>query len=306
MVKGQETDQKINWLLLGGIILFFPVLAVFASFIIKKDRDQDSFSAKYGVQDVRFEGRETPVSEELADALFPEEKWDPLVLAMFERGPTLLATDMDFKVAPPPENTSKVTEAGLDLLRSYARKLRTPEQLALIHAENEMTRMYEPFEKAGIFLSAENKETVDLIDMAQSDLGYFIVKYKKAFMRARPNVLAPDLETVIENPGHPAYPSGHGSQGHMTALVLSLLDPAHEAQYKALGHDIGLRREIAGIHYPSDAIAGRKLAQAVLDKLLEVPAFKEQLEKARKSFTPVGEDSFKSFVPVDTSAASEP
>lgn len=245
------------------------------------------------------------VSPALADAKFPIENWDPLVLAALERGPGLLPADTDFGVAPPPANISPETEADLDAMRRYEKHLRTPEQLALIHAENEMTRMYEPYEKTGLFVSASNKKTVDLIDMAQIDLSYFVIKAKQDLMRIRPNGLAPDLNLVFDNPGHPAYPSGHATQGYMTALILSALDPAHEAQYKALGHDIGLRREIAGVHYPSDSVAGRALAQGVFDKLMEVPAFKEQFEDAKSSFTAAPDESIASYKPVDTSLADE-
>lgn len=245
------------------------------------------------------------VAPELADAPFPEANWDPAILNMYEEGSVLLPADSDMQVAPPPSNTSAETQADLDAMRRYEKHLRTPVQLALIDLENTIGKPYLAFEKNGLFVSASNKDTTDLLDMALRDTSYFVVKYKRDFMRIRPNGLAPDLNLVFDNPGHPAYPSGHATQGYMTALVLSLVDPAHEAQYKALGFDVGLRREIAGVHYPSDSVAGRKLAQAILDKLVEVPAFKAQLERAKASFVLASEESIASYKPVDTSLAVE-
>lgn len=245
------------------------------------------------------------VAPELADAPFPEANWDPTILEMYEEGPVLLPAGSDMQVAPPPANTSAETQADLDAMRRYETHLRTPEQLALIDLEHTVGKPYLAFEKNGLFVSASNADTVDLLDMALRDTSYFVVKYKRDFMRIRPNGLAPDLNLVFDNPGHPAYPSGHATQGYMTALVLSLVDPEHEAQYKAMGFDVGLRREIAGVHYPSDSVAGRKLAQAILDELIEVPAFKAQLEKAKASFVPADGESIASYKPVDTALADE-
>ncbi|MCL4677850.1 MAG: phosphatase PAP2 family protein [Alphaproteobacteria bacterium] len=245
------------------------------------------------------------LSPELAHAQYPEDRWDPMMLQILEDGPLLLDRGITLELAPPPPNSSADTKSELDTVRRYEQYLRSPEQLAHIETENSMHRMYEPFEKAGLFISAGNKPAVDIIDVAHIDLSYFIVKYKKAFNRVRPNTLAPDLNLIFDNPKHASYPSGHATQGYMTALILAALDPAHADQYKAFGFDMGLRREIAGVHYPSDSDIGRKLAQQVLEKLMEVPAFKEQFENAKKGFVPASDEAIAAYRPVDVSLAVE-
>ncbi len=305
MTREPERLSAKSWIMIGALIMFFPLMAAVVSFWSGKHKGGLSLIERFHVEGVKFAPQLGKVSPELADARFPEQSWDPKVLAILEDGPLLLPEDSDFKVLPPPPNTSAVAEAGLEKLRLYAKHLRTPEQLALIDAEHTMDEPYEAFEKNGMFLSASNEDTVELLDMALRDTSYFVIKLKREFMRVRPNTLAPDLTLVFDNPGHPAYPSGHATQAYVTALVLSLVDPAHESAYKALGYDVGLRREIAGVHYPSDSIAGRKLAQAIMDKLVEVPAFQEQLEKARKSFVPADGASIAAYKPVDTSAVGD-
>lgn len=271
-------------LLLAGSLVFFAPVSVCAE-------DTPSLQGQ--------------LSPELTDAQYPEDRWDPMMLQILEDGPLLLDKETTLDLAPPPSNSSAETQSELDTLRRYEKHLRSPEQRAHIETENTMHRMYEPFEKAGLFISAGNKPAVDVIDVAHIELSYFIVKYKKAFNRVRPNTLAPDLNLIFDNPKHASYPSGHATQGYMTALILAALDPAHADQYKALGYDMGLRREIAGVHYPSDSDIGRKLAQQVLDKLMEVPAFKAQFENARKGFVPASDEAIAAYKPVDVSLAVE-
>ncbi|MCB1592472.1 MAG: phosphatase PAP2 family protein [Alphaproteobacteria bacterium] len=304
MTKEPQKITTAQWLMIGGLILFMPFLAVVISVLTHKPSSAPNLLEKYNIQGM---SGDTLTESDSVDgdvrARYPDDRWDPKMLQILEEGPSLLSKQTELAVNLPPADDSGETKAGLDVLRRFAKTLRTPEQVALIRAENEMVYMFEPFDKAGLFLSASNKETVNLLRTAQGEVGYFVVKAKRDFARVRPDALAPDLETVVDNPKHASYPSGHATQGFMAALILALVDPAHEKQYKALGYDIGLRREIAGVHYPSDSRAGRTLAQAVLDKLLEVPEFKEQLEKARASFMAADESSFESYVPVDTRAA---
>lgn len=42
------------------------------------------------------------------------------------------------------------------------------------------------------------------------------------------------------------------------------------------------RREILGVHFPSDSEAGRVLARQVVDRLQEAPQFRNDLEASRR------------------------
>jgi hypothetical protein len=46
--------------------------------------------------------------------------------------------------------------------------------------------------------------------------------------------------------------------------------------------DMAYSREVLGVHFPSDSVAGRGLARQIVDRMLEVPKFREDLEEARR------------------------
>ena len=85
-------------------------------------------------------------------------------------------------------------------------------------------------------------------------------------------------------PGHPAYPSGHALQGDLVARVLSLIFPGDREALTDAGTLIGREREIAGLHYPSDAKASRILGQALFARLLANGAFLAEVEAARSEW----------------------
>jgi hypothetical protein len=115
---------------------------------------------------------------------------------------------------------------------------------------------------------------------------YVIGSYKAHFNRARPtDYLKEPFTTIIDVPGHPAYPSGHSTQAHLVAYALIEIIPGKEQVLKRVAGRIAENREWAGVHYRSDSVAGQKLAKDLLSPLLEpmnsYPLFQETLAKAR-------------------------
>lgn len=236
-------------------------------------------------------------ASELNAVRFPEENWDPSYLAMLNALPRYLDPETDLAVAPPPLNDSDETKAELDTLREYARERRTEEQLRLIeHEHAELPKDLPPEEMAKALLEIENREpTLKLAAAATSDedlraevdsfirvvvfeTGYFIMKEKKRFMRPRPTQLAPDLTTPVSVPGHPAYPSGHAGHSRIMARVLGYIDPSRASDYEKTANDIGVRREIAGLHYPSDTRAGAKMADEMFELILQNEELKAKMD----------------------------
>lgn len=104
--------------------------------------------------------------------------------------------------------------------------------------------------------------------------------------RPRPSQLMPALYPPIEMPGHPAYPSGHATQSTLMALGVTAAMPA--AREKAVGHllhtlagRIARNREIAGLHYASDSVAGHDAARQTFAILQELPSYAALLDTAR-------------------------
>ncbi len=223
------------------------------------------------------------MAENINDIKFPASGWDGNLYAGAQAGGSILADIEHFEVAEPPLNDSKETMEELKYLKEIAKTERTKDAVERIHYENNGGKAHNFFMKEGL-IDINNYKTIDLMVMIDIDHTYFILERKKHFSRPRPSQLAPDLELVISNPKHPAYPSGHASQTYMVALVLAAFDPDNAEIYKQFAVDVAHRREIAGVHYPSDSVAGRKLAVDVLAKLRTIPAFEKKFQEAKVTY----------------------
>jgi hypothetical protein len=134
------------------------------------------------------------------------------------------------------------------------------------------------------------------------------LRYKESFDRPRPSFVCPALLPPVPVPGHSSFPSGHATQARLMALCMARAlrltglpygerRPASET-LKALARRVARNREIAGLHYPSDSVAGRRLADAVFAVLSRhsgdglsrgqyaLPTFGEAVIAAAREFYP--------------------
>ncbi len=232
----------------------------------------------------------------------PEDKWDADYLAVIDRGTSFLGAEVKIDIEPPPANDSNETMRELVLLREYGAVYRTPDQVDKILDENGRSSellaggpLIEPFYDNDVLWES-------LWPQAYQDVTYFLMLAKRQYDRPRPTQLDPDLGTVIDAPQHASYPSGHAVHMPMLAHILGAIDPAHKEDYKQMAFEIARRREFAGIHYPSDTQAGIKLTDDVFEKLMQVPEFVQEIEKARAEF---GQDTAKVQKDVHKEDASE-
>ena len=84
--------------------------------------------------------------------------------------------------------------------------------------------------------------------------------YKHHFDRARPSYVCPGLLPPFGPPAHTSFPSGHALQSWLLTRLLSRVAPSYSVPLRWLARRVALNRERAGLHYPSDTIAGRLLA----------------------------------------------
>jgi membrane-associated phospholipid phosphatase len=98
---------------------------------------------------------------------------------------------------------------------------------------------------------------------------------KGQILRPRPYHVDPRLTTWFDRsglplPGHPSYPSGHATEAFVIAMAVgSLFQQNHLHVQMALfdtAAGIARNREIAGVHFHSDTVAGYALARWVMDK----------------------------------------
>jgi len=214
---------------------------------------------------------------------FLDENWNDPILYQLIVGPTTLDIGTEFDIVPPPLNDSDVTQSELKYLHTLSQNNRDDESFRRITEENKDVFIYDHFVREGL-IDKDDVGTLNLLELMDQDVRYFVLRYKKMFSRPRPSELDPTLNLAIPNPGHPAYPSGHATQSYAMATVMADFDPDHAESYMQFARDMAKRREIAGVHYPSDSEAGQKLAVQILEKLRKYAKFEAQYQMSKQAF----------------------
>ena len=137
------------------------------------------------------------------------------------------------------------------------------------------------------FSPSTHPRTTELVVACFHLAGSAVMYFKNVFNRVRPWVLAPDLSPPIPLPGHPAYPSGHSTQMHLMALLLTEFRPDAAAELDDIALRVAVNRERAGLHYASDTAAGKELAENIFG-ILKTTARRsdEPWKRARAEWPP--------------------
>ena len=77
-----------------------------------------------------------------------------------------------------------------------------------------------------------------------------------------------------------SYPSGHAAFGELWARALAAANPGEAARIDRFGREFGDNRIACGVHFPSDVVAGRAVADAIYELVSVTPAFKADLAAA--------------------------
>ncbi len=144
------------------------------------------------------------------------------------------------------------------------------------------------------FTEARFPRTARVFSTVLPAFGLPINAAKEAYARRRPFLEmegvtqcdAPDERLAASG----SFPSGHAAGGWAWSLVLAELVPSRADALLARGRDYGDSRVICGFHYPSDVEAGRTIASAALAPLHADPAFRHQLDEARRELARVYRD----------------
>lgn len=222
-----------------------------------------------------------PICSASEPVRFPVANWSKELLSIIEKGPSILDQALQVHVAPPPENSSAQTKYELETLRAYKLERSQATRLQILD-ENKDELISERFADIIDLSLIKTPNTISLLYAVITDAGYFVLREKQRYQRPRPSQLAIDLDPVISNPPHAAYPSGHATQHYAAALVLGMLDPEKKDVYIKKAFDVARRREIAGVHYPSDSVAGFKLAIVLVNELMKTQQFQQLYLKSSK------------------------
>jgi acid phosphatase (class A) len=199
--------------------------------------------------------------------------------------PYLTANTVDaVTLLPPPvalESAEAASELGVVLL---AQQQRTPADLARIASEDHMG--LENFAEAiGPWCSPDKLPQLKaLIQEIQSESKVIVYPAKAHFSHPRPPAVDPRVHPVVTEASD-SYPSGHATRGMMDAEILAELFPERKDPIMKRGQEIGWDRVVAGVHFPSDIVAGRVLGQALAKALLAQPSFQQRLITIRSEIS---------------------
>lgn len=205
-----------------------------------------------------------------------------------------------------PANSSEQTRAELDHLlelqsRRTAEEVAQSQELAGVYyrlsvkpGDADWPRMrrnlFHMGRQLGPWFSPDSLPvTADFMAKVWSDASYYLWAAKFRFNRIRPYSLDERLRN-LETPNFPAYPSGHSGNSYVAAYVYELLLPEHRDLFLRNARDMAYSRELLGVHFASDSESGRLFARQLVDRLLEQPAFQQDIEAARAEIRKVRED----------------
>jgi membrane-associated phospholipid phosphatase len=101
------------------------------------------------------------------------------------------------------------------------------------------------------------------------DAGIACWEAKYTYWAIRPFQLDPEVKPAFATPNHPSYPAAHACSSISITRVLGYLFPRDAEALAALGERAAESRVWVGIHYRSDIVAGRQLALAIANRVIE-------------------------------------
>jgi hypothetical protein len=215
-------------------------------------------------------------------------RWIPGILAMTMLTAVARAAafvqpaDFDFKtiLTPPPTPDSDEGRQEIDELLKLQGQ-RTPQDVKRITSESKMT----PFlfsEVLGSWFNPDDLPTTAVfLANVMKESGAVCSAAKDVFRRDRPFKVDPRIKPAVEKEKTFSYPSSHSLRSMVLALTLAEIFPDQKDALIARAKLVGDDRALAGQHFPSDVAAGRILARAIFQKMIQNPDFQSQLEKAK-------------------------
>lgn len=162
-----------------------------------------------------------------------------------------------------PKNDSDTTRKDLDILMAEMSRV-TPEDITFARfVEEHLEQVFIDF------LNAKKiKATMEEYFMIDGQTESLLNWLKTAINRPRPYQLAyyyelPFYPLIHTDANSAAYPSGHSLTAFVMSEYYARKYPEHRVELEALAKKIAKSRELMGIHFPSDQVLSREIADVI-------------------------------------------
>jgi hypothetical protein len=178
-----------------------------------------------------------------------------------------------FFAMKPPKNSSEQTINELLFLERVTANANEQEIEFATNAEISEKKLYSEFCKT--VLNLNFGESVFTKIFKQTDP--ILMLLKNHHNRPRPYQLAPYFNIQIRfsvptDAFHPAYPSGHAFDSYIVSSILKSIRPNFAEEIDNFCQRMANSRFVAGVHYPSDNVISKKLADTIIShNLIKLP-----------------------------------
>ena len=186
---------------------------------------------------------------------------------------------------PPPAPGSLAARADLETVLQLQAS-RTPAEVAWARSIVKDQPFYF-VNVLGPWFTKENLPvTAAFLKSVTGDLAAVSNGAKDQFARTRPPYVDAAVHPCVEIPTSASYPSGHTMRAFVWAAVLGEIFPDRQAELNTWAHQVAWGRVMGGVHFPTDLMGGRILAEAVVEALRKNPAYRADIEKCRAEVAP--------------------
>ncbi len=209
-----------------------------------------------------------------------------LILAagvLYAKGKTYIApSDIDLTklLPPPPTQDSIQTKKEIKEILDF-QKNRTKEMVDYAIADQTITVFRFSDILGENFTKEKQPFTAEFFDNLISNERDITDPAKDFWKRPRPSVYDSRVKPCVKVPVNPAYPSGHSAAGNLMAIILANMLPEKSAEIFNRGWAFAVNRIIGGVHYRSDAEAGRIAATLIAADMFKSREFKADFEKSK-------------------------
>lgn len=191
-------------------------------------------------------------------------------------------TDVGIRVlgAPPAPQSEKYNE-GIAYILEKQSKLTDEDKAVLMHEDHIQPGMIlDPVLGAG-YTKEKYPALYTLLLHASSDAWRTGDEMQEYWDNKRPWLADSRVQLYAKPIYRPSYPSGHTTTNTTWAYVLGELFPEKQEAFLARASEIGYHRVAAGVHFPTDIDAGKRLAAFLFEKMKKNPQFQHELDAAR-------------------------